>query len=59
MTAVDAALAREIVQEAVTRYCKTRESRIDSFARDNFSFLGSLRLHRHAVGLDMIRAPVN
>ncbi|MBT4428102.1 MAG: hypothetical protein HOJ07_16045 [Rhodospirillaceae bacterium] len=59
MTAVDAALAREIVQEAVTRYCKKRESRIDSFARDNFSFLGSLRLHRHAVGLDMIRAPVN
>ncbi|MBT3928263.1 MAG: hypothetical protein HOM52_17045 [Rhodospirillaceae bacterium] len=59
MTAVDAALAREIVQEAVTRYCKKRESRIDSFARENFSFLGSLRLHRHAVGLDMIRAPVN
>ena len=56
MTAVDAALAREIVQEAVTRYCKKRES---SFARENFSFLGSLRLHRHAVGLDMIRAPVN
>lgn len=57
--AVDAEVARDIVHQAVTRYCLTRQSRIESFARDNFSFLGSLRLHRHAIGLDMIRAPVN
>ncbi len=59
MTTVDSVIAREIVSEAVTRYCRTRESRIESFAKENFSFIGSLRLHRHAVGLDMIRAPVN
>lgn len=56
---VDRALARDIVDAAVARYCKTRQGRIDRFARENFSFLGSLRLHRHAIGLDMIRAPAN
>ena len=56
---VDAAVAREIVNEAVTRYCRTRESKIESFAKENYSFLGSLRLHRHAIGWDMIRAPAN
>ncbi|MDP6474646.1 MAG: hypothetical protein QF666_18165 [Alphaproteobacteria bacterium] len=59
VAAVDAALARQIVSAAVARYCKTRHGRIENFAKDNFSFLGSFRLHRHAVGLDMIRAPVN
>jgi hypothetical protein len=58
-TPVDIALAREIISEAVTRYCKTRHSKIESFAKENYSFFGSLRLHRHAIGLDMVRAPVN
>ena len=56
---VDRALARDIVSEAVARYCQSRRAKIEDFARDNFSFLGSFRLHRHAVGLDMIRAPAN
>jgi len=56
---VDAAAARDIVNEAVARYCQSRHGRIESFAKENFSFLGSLRLHRHALGLDMVRAPVN
>jgi hypothetical protein len=56
---VDAAAARDIVNQAVARYCRTRHGRIESFAKQNFSFLGSLRLHRHALGLDMVRAPVN
>ena len=56
---VDRALARDIVSVAVARYGESRHAKIEAFARDNFSFLGSLRLHRHAVGLDMIRAPAN
>ena len=56
---VDRALARDIVNAAIARYCKTRQGKIDSFAGENFSFLGSLRLHRHAIGLDMVRAPAN
>jgi hypothetical protein len=56
---VDRALAREIVNAAIARYCKIRQGKIDSFARENFSFFGSLRLHRHAIGLDMVRAPAN
>ena len=55
----DRARAREIVSEAVARYCESRRAKIEEFAKENFSFLGSLRLHRHAVGLDMIRAPAN
>jgi len=55
----DRARAREIVSEAVARYCESRRAKIEEFAKENFSFLGSLRLHRHAVGLDMIRAPGN
>ena len=55
----DTALAREILSEAVTRYCLSRRSKIELFAKDNYSLLGSFRLHRHAVGLDMVRAPVN
>ncbi|MDA0229899.1 MAG: hypothetical protein O3B21_06895 [Proteobacteria bacterium] len=56
---VDRARAREIVSEAVDRYCESRRAKVEEFAKDNFSFLGSLRLHRHAVGLDMVRAPAN
>jgi len=55
----DRARAREIVSEAVARYCESRRAKIEEFAKENFSFLGSLRLHRYAVGLDMIRAPAN
>lgn len=56
---VDAALVRDIVDQAVSRYCAARRCKVEQFAKDNFSFIGSLRLHRHAVGLDILRAPAN
>jgi hypothetical protein len=56
---LDEALARDIVDRAVARYCEKRRAKIEQFAKDNFSFVGSLRLHRHAVGLDVLRAPAN
>ncbi|MBR46846.1 MAG: hypothetical protein CMM31_10295, partial [Rhodospirillaceae bacterium] len=56
---LDEALARDIVDQAISRYCAKRRAKVDQFAKDNFSFVGSLRLHRHAVGLDVLRAPAN
>jgi len=56
---VDAALVRDIVDQAVSRYCAARRGKVEQFAKDNFSFMGSLRLHRHAIGLDILRAPAN
>lgn len=32
---------------------------IDRFVTQNFGLLGSLRLHRHAVGWDLLKAPAN
>lgn len=32
---------------------------VDGFVRRYLSFRGSLRLHRHALGLDLLRAPAN
>lgn len=56
---VDTSLARDIVDQAVSRYCAARRGKVEQFAKDNFSLLGSLRLHRQAVGLDVLRAPAN
>lgn len=33
--------------------------RVDCFVEDTFSWRGALRLHRHALGWDLLRAPVN
>lgn len=33
--------------------------RVDAFLAENFSFSGTLRLHRHAIGRDLLRSPVN
>ena len=37
----------------------TRLTRVDAFVRAHFGVRGSLRLHRAAIGLDLLRAPVN
>lgn len=36
-----------------------RDALIERFVARNFSFRGSLRLHRHAIGWDLLRAPAN
>lgn len=51
--------ARGIVVDAAAQYFAARRARVDPFIDRHFSFRGSLRLHRHAVGWDIIRAPVN
>ncbi len=57
--AIDDATAGEIVDWAVGRYFETRRDRVPAFVDRHFCFRGSLRLHRHAVGWDMLRAPAN
>lgn len=34
-------------------------ARIDAFVRANFRLAGTLRLHRAALGWDLLRAPLN
>lgn len=56
---VDPSLARRAVRRGIERYCAERRERIDGFVARNFGLRGSLALHRHAVGWDLLRAPAN
>jgi hypothetical protein len=53
------AAAEAIVRTAIDRYIAARYLRLSHFIDDNFSLAGSLRLHRLAVGADLVRAPAN
>ncbi len=59
LAVVDRGLVQAIVNQAIDRYIATRRRRIPDFIDRNFSLSGALRLHRRAVGWDMVRAPVN
>jgi hypothetical protein len=52
-------LAWAIVHDAVRKYIATRRERIDSFVDRHFTLVGSLALHRRAIGWDLLRAPAN
>ncbi len=43
----------------VTPDAAPQADRIDAFVASNFGLRGTLRLHRHALGWDLLRAPVN
>lgn len=55
--------SKEVIQDAfdkgLTRYIKTRRSKVDSYVKDNYSFKGSLRRHKKSIGLDLLRVPLN
>jgi len=55
----DAPLARRLVTDGFDRYLTGARERINPFVDTHFSFSGTLKLHRHAVGRDMLRAPAN
>ena len=57
--ALDRALADAIVAEAARSYFDGCRGRIDVFVERNFSIAGSSRLHGHAVGWDLLKAPAN
>jgi hypothetical protein len=51
--------AQSIVAEAARRYFDSRRARVDGFIDRHFSLLGSLALHRKALGWDLLKAPAN
>jgi hypothetical protein len=57
--AIDDAAARAILKRAIERYIAARHGRVQRFVDANYSLLGALRLHRRALGLDLLRAPAN
>src|SRR5512147_1160366 len=50
---------RAIVDRAIDRYIAARHDKVAAFVDGNYSLIGSLRLHRRALGLDLLRAPAN
>ena len=52
-------LARAVVGGAGRRYVASRRDRVDGFIDRHFTLAGSLALHRHALGWDLVRAPLN
>ena len=57
--AADRMLAARIVGDGVRGYFDERRERVKPFVDRNFSLLGSIRLHRAALGWDIARAPLN
>ncbi|WP_424931220.1 DUF6635 family protein [Amaricoccus macauensis] len=51
--------ADAIVAEAAKTYFDACRARVPGFVDETFTFLGSARLHRHALGWDVLRAPAN
>ena len=49
----------QIVDDAVRRYFAARRGRVKGFVDRHFSLKGAVALHRHALGRDVLRAPVN
>jgi hypothetical protein len=59
MQALQLCQADDIYRAAVERYIATRREKLPDFTRQHFSFAGSRRLHRHALGWDLLKGPVN
>lgn len=56
---MDIALARRVVDAAIDRWVAGRRENIEPFVDRHFSFRGTARLHRKALGWDILRAPAN
>jgi hypothetical protein len=56
---IDAAAVRRIVDGGIDRYVAARHASVSAFVDANFGLAGALRLHRQAVGFDLLRAPAN
>lgn len=56
-------LERDVIERAfraaAQRYIDTRRTRMSYFSRRHFSFRGAVRMHRAAIGGDLLRAPLN
>lgn len=47
------------INQGVRRYIEQRRARIQDFVEKHYSFKGSARLHRHALGWDLVKVPLN
>ena len=59
LTVLDARLADAIVDQAIARYIAARRARIPGFVDRHYALAGALALHAHALGWDLVRAPLN
>jgi hypothetical protein len=59
MPALPDALIASAVEDGIRRYFVARHARVQDFVDGHFSLRGTLRLHRAALGLDILRAPAN
>lgn len=50
---------RRIVDDAIGRYFDARRANVGGFVKRHYSLIGSARLHRHALGWDVVKAPAN
>lgn len=57
--ALDPVAIEPLIDQAMRRYFRARHEKVDGFVDRHFSLSGSLRLHRNALGWDMVRAPAN
>jgi hypothetical protein len=51
--------AQAILQRSIERYRLACHQRVAPFVARHFCLRGTLRLHRHAIGADLLRAPAN
>ena len=56
---MDISTARAVVDAAIDRWAASRRELIDPFVDRHFGFRGAARLHRRALGWDILRAPAN
>ncbi len=47
------------VDHGIKQYIESRRQRVPEFSRKHFSLKGALKLHKHAVGMDILKAPAN
>ena len=52
-------IALQAYEQAVTEYIQKCRDAVPDFVTENYSFLSSLKLHKHALGHDLWRAPAN
>jgi hypothetical protein len=51
--------AQAIFRDIARRYLASRRECVDPFVDQHFSLVGTLRLHRRAIGWDLLRVPAN
>jgi hypothetical protein len=52
-------VAGSILDDALTRYAAQRRDEVPEFVRRTYGWRGAARLHRSALGWDLVRAPAN